>query len=79
VTQRVREELWQKVTMQAKAGAVMQFWSDRNPQGYRCRTHGTPSRKMADFDGIMLAVKTPKSEPDEDNSAESEKSDNETP
>jgi len=35
----------------------MQFWSDRGPQGYRCRASRSGARRLIDFEGITLPVK----------------------
>ena len=61
VSARVRDELWALATRKTKDGSVMQIWTDTAcPQGYRCRSHGKPSRDFVDFEGIVL-VRTPPS------------------
>ena len=59
VSARVRDELWALAIRKTKDGSVMQIWTDTAcPQGYRCRSHGKPSRSFIDFEGIVL-VRTP--------------------
>ena len=58
-TARVRDELWRKVVGKASRGSVMQLWTSHTPQGFACRVYGTPSRQLADVDGMVLVRATP--------------------
>jgi len=49
-----------------KGGAVAQFWSAPGPQGYNCRAHGKTSRKLVDHEGIILAMKPHREQPEGD-------------
>jgi len=40
----------------SRKGAVMQIWSERNPQGYKYRVYGEPKRNFVDFEGIALLL-----------------------
>jgi len=52
---RVRDELWLKSIKKARdSGAVLQVWTDKNPQGFSYRQLGERERKLADFEGLTL-------------------------
>lgn len=52
---RVRDELWERAVKGAKeTGAIMQIWSDQNPQGFSCRQFGERQRSLVDFEGLLL-------------------------
>jgi len=50
----VRDKLWERITMGAKAGAAMLVHTADNEQGYLIRTWGETSRRIVDFDGLSL-------------------------
>jgi len=52
---RVRDELWNQALKKAKdSGAVIQIWTDQNPQGFSYRQHGEPDRRFIDVEGLSL-------------------------
>ena len=52
---RVRDELWSRAIKKTKeSGAVMQIWTDQNPQGFSSRQYGERGRKFIDFEGLAL-------------------------
>ena len=52
---RVRDELWLKCTKKARDnGAVLQLWTDKNPQGFSYRQSGDRNRTLTDFEGLTL-------------------------
>jgi len=52
---RVRDELWNRAIKKSKnSGAVLQIWTDQNPQGFSSRQHGERGRKLIDFEGLSL-------------------------
>jgi len=54
----VRDELWQKAIKKSKEnGAVLQVWTDQNPQGFSWRQHGERERVFVDFEGLSLIQK----------------------
>ena len=55
-TQRVRDELWKKVTQRPPLGYVLQLWSAPNPQGFEFRQYGSSTRQLSDFEGLGLVT-----------------------
>ena len=55
-SQRVRDELWQKVTRRPPLGYVLQVWTAANPQGFAYRQYGTSRRQLVDYEGLALVV-----------------------
>lgn len=53
-SQRVRDELWKKVTQRPPLGYVLQMWSSPTPQGFDSRQYGESNRTLVDFEGIAL-------------------------
>jgi CRISPR-associated protein Cas2 len=52
---RVRDELWQRAIKKAReTGAVLQIWTDQNPQGFSYRQLGERERKFVDLEGLSL-------------------------
>ena len=52
---RVRDELWQRAIKKAReTGAVLQIWTDQNPQGFSHRQFGERERRFIDFEGLSL-------------------------
>lgn len=56
----VREKLWEMVCRKLNGGAVTLLHSAANEQGYKIRTFGDTDRKVKDFDGLQLIVKSEK-------------------
>jgi CRISPR-associated protein Cas2 len=51
----VRDELWDRAIKKSKdSGAVLQIWTDQNPQGFSCRQYGERERAFIDLEGISL-------------------------
>src|SRR5271169_6319880 len=48
-SQRIRDELWRKITDRPPLGYVLQLWSSRHPQGYEYRQYGESKRMFSDF------------------------------
>src|SRR5205823_4840574 len=59
-SQRVRDELWKKVTNRPPLGYVLQIWSTPNPQGYDYRQYGSGKRQLVDFEGLALVTSVKK-------------------
>jgi CRISPR-associated protein Cas2 len=55
-SQRVRDELWKKITNRPALGYVLQLWSSRHPQGYEYRQFGSSKRMLQDFEGLALVT-----------------------
>ena len=55
-SQRVRDELWKKVTQRPPLGYVMQIWTMNNAQGFDYRQYGTSRRRLVDFEGLALVT-----------------------
>ena len=54
---RVRDELWKQALEKTRDdSAVLQIWSDKNPQGFTCRQHGNRERTFQDFEGMSLVT-----------------------
>jgi CRISPR-associated protein Cas2 len=54
----VRDRLWDKVSREAgeNSGCVM-VYATNSEQGFAIRMHGTPSRVIEDFEGLLLVRK----------------------
>ena len=50
----VRDQLWQKCVAECTQGGIFQAWSTNNEQGFTMRTHGDTSRRIVDFEGLLL-------------------------
>jgi len=51
----VRDELWNRAVKKSKeSGAVLQIWTDQNPQGFSSRQYGERERTFIDFEGLSL-------------------------
>jgi CRISPR-associated protein Cas2 len=55
-SQRVRDELWKKVTQRPPLGYALQLWSTLGPQGFEYRQYGSSNRQLADFEGLALVT-----------------------
>ena len=60
-SQRVRDELWKKVTQRPPLGYVMQIWTMNNAQGFDYRQYGTSRRQLACFAHQILATRSGRS------------------
>lgn len=54
VNARVRDQLWQLACQKLKDGSAVQIWNTPNEQGYTLRSHGEPTYRVRDFEGILL-------------------------
>ncbi len=51
----MRDELWNRAIKKTKeSGAILQIWTDQNPQGFSSRQYGERGRKFIDFEGVAL-------------------------
>jgi CRISPR-associated protein Cas2 len=73
-SQRVRDELWRKVTTRPPLGYALQVRTSPTPQGFAYRQYATSSRQLRDFEGLALVTcagkdtkrgKRPSQNPDE--------------
>jgi CRISPR-associated protein Cas2 len=55
-SQRVRDELWRRITERPALGYVLQLWSSRHPQGYEYRQYGESKRMLTDFEELGLVT-----------------------
>ena len=55
-SQRVRDELWKKLTNRPPTGYVLQLWSSRLPRGFEYRQYGESARMLEDFEGLALVT-----------------------
>jgi CRISPR-associated protein Cas2 len=53
-SQRVRDELWKKVTKRTPSGYAAQIWSAPTPQGFSYRQYGESKRQLLDYEGVAL-------------------------
>jgi hypothetical protein len=56
-SQRVRDELWKKLTTRPPTGYVLQLWSSRLPRGFDYRQYGESARMLEDFEGLALVTR----------------------
>jgi CRISPR-associated protein Cas2 len=56
-SQRVRDELWKKLTTRPATGYVLQLWSSRLPRGFDYRQYGVSARMLEDFEGLALVTR----------------------
>lgn len=52
----VRDKLWDHICAKTRGGGAMMLFNAANEQGYDIRTHGTTSRKIRSFDGLLLST-----------------------
>src|SRR4051812_5522182 len=55
-SQRVRDELWKRVTARPPLGFVAPIWSTPSPQVFTYRQYGTSRRWLEEFEGLALVV-----------------------
>jgi len=59
ISTRVREKLWEKITITWRLNAIM-IYSARTEQSYKICISGEPDKTIVNFDGILLLSKTVK-------------------
>jgi CRISPR-associated protein Cas2 len=59
----VREVLWKSVCEKLRDGAALLVNNAANEQGYVIRFHGETTRKVEDFDGLLLIRCPPAGKP----------------
>lgn len=67
VSAMVRDKLWDMVCEKRRGGGAMMFFNAQTEQGYSIRTHGSTSRQIEDFDGLLL-IRTPARTPESESS-----------
>ncbi|MSQ24110.1 MAG: type I-E CRISPR-associated endoribonuclease Cas2 [Chloroflexi bacterium] len=55
VPARVRDSLWEKITIAVADGAATMIYQTNTEQGFAVRTRGQGSREFVDFEGLWLA------------------------
>ena len=50
----VRDKLWELACEKSKGGAALMIFPARTEQGFTIRTWGETSRKMVDYEGLLL-------------------------
>lgn len=58
----VRDKLWEAACAGCKEGAALMIYPARTEQGFTIRTWGPTSRRIVDYEGLLL-VHIPKSDP----------------
>jgi len=58
----VRDKLWEAACTGCKEGAALMIHPSRTEQGFSIRTWGPTSRRIVDYEGLLL-VYIPKSDP----------------
>lgn len=66
VNARVREQLWHKACAKLPDGSVVQIWNTPNEQGYTLRSHGEPTYRLREFEGVLLVERPSGASPNED-------------
>lgn len=56
-SQRVRDELWKKLTNRPPSGYILQLWSSRLARGFDYRQYGESTRMLEDFEGLALVTR----------------------
>lgn len=54
VSRRIREMIWQQVTILAESGNVVMAWAINNESGFEFQTWGENRRVPVDWDGLRL-------------------------
>ncbi len=63
VSRRVREMIWEQVTLLAEEGNVAMAWACNNESGFDFQTFGYNRREPVDFDGLRLVAFAPPEKP----------------
>ncbi|MFN3881656.1 MAG: type I-E CRISPR-associated endoribonuclease Cas2e [Nitrincola lacisaponensis] len=59
VSKRVREMLWEQVSVMAEDGNVVMAWATNTESGFDFVTYGENRREPIDFDGLRLVTFLP--------------------
>lgn len=59
VSRRVREMIWEQITLLAGEGNVVLVWSTNTESGFDFQTFGENRREPVDFDGLRLVSFAP--------------------
>jgi len=59
VSQRIREMIWEQVTLLAETGNVALAWATNTESGFDFQTFGESRRIPIDYDGLRLVSFTP--------------------
>lgn len=57
----VRDLLWKMCCRKASTGSCLMVYARRSEQGFSIMTHGEPSRKVVDIEGLILVRKAKES------------------
>jgi CRISPR-associated protein Cas2 len=60
VSAMVRDKLWEKACENAKGGACSLMWSSNTEQGFLVESYGDTSRKVRNWEGLLLVTKPKK-------------------
>lgn len=63
VGRRVREMIWEQVTILADEGSVVMAWGTNTESGYEFQTFGDNRRRPIDHDGLRLVSFLPAEKP----------------
>ena len=70
VSRRIREMIWEQVTLLAQTGNVAMAWATNTESGFDFQTFGENRRVPIDYDGLRLVSFLPAgSDPNEKNNA----------
>ena len=53
-SQKIREMIWQQISLLAEEGNVVMAWSTNNESGFDFQTYGQNRRMPVDWDGLRL-------------------------
>lgn len=67
VSRRIREMIWEQVTILAQTGNVAMAWATNTESGFDFQTHGENRRIPIDYDGLRLVSFLPPNSVPEDN------------
>ncbi|GAB2593399.1 type I-E CRISPR-associated endoribonuclease Cas2e [Nitrincola alkalisediminis] len=59
VSKRIREMLWEQVSVMAEDGNVVMAWATNTESGFDFVTYGQSRREPIDFDGLRLVTFLP--------------------
>lgn len=54
VSKRIREMIWEQITVLAEDGNVAMAWASRHESGFEFQTYGPNRREPVDYDGLRL-------------------------
>lgn len=64
VSKRIREMIWEQVTVLAEDGNVVMAWASSAESGFEFQTYGTNRRIPVEYDGMRLVRFIPTSDAD---------------